>query len=198
MTADTTDPMSIETLRGEINWKNITEESYSDGSRDWPFFILHPDNPEWPKITLFTGPGGIHELCVGDDGAHFHLGRGTTQAIDLARELVAKEKSVVVTYFENGVLESWKLVSKSGWPDTFLKYDMPLDDSGTAALVDLDGNHYFTPKFTRILFNQEPFPDVPDFSSYVTVKCGWMTPEKRDAVLEVMRVSGQLGENALI
>lgn len=187
----TNEPISVETLRWELNWDNITQGSFSDGSRDWTVYTVHPDNPAWPSIKLVSGAGGIHEVCVGDDGAHFHAGQGTEQALDIVRDLVTRKKSVVVTYFDNGVLESWKLVTVDGWPDTFLKHDMPLDESGRADLADLDGNRYFTPKYTRIVFNREPFADTPDFSAYIPVKCGWMTPQKRDAILASMKASGE-------
>lgn len=193
----TNDPISVETLRWELNWDNITQGYFSDGTRNWPVYVVHPDNPDWPTIKLFSGPSGIHEICVGDDGAHFHAGQGTEQALEIARDLVTRKKSVVVTYFDNGVLESWKLVAEDGWPDTFLKHDMPLDESGAADLADLDGNRYLPPKYIRIVFNREPFADAPDFSSYIPVKCGWMTPQKRDAIIAAMELSGDT-DNFLI
>lgn len=193
-----TEAITLERLKKDIGWDNITEASETRGGQTLTVYTIHPDNPSLPGITIYGGPGGLFELCVGKDGAHFHLGKGTEQAVQLARELVAKEKSVLVTYFDNGVLDSWKLVDAAGWPDTFLKHDLLPSDAPDAPLTDLEGKKWATPRYTRLVFNQEPTEATPDFSGYIAVQCGWMTPDRRDELWTALEAAGQLDGNILL
>lgn len=198
---DSRDLVTLEMLRRKIGWRNITEEREPQGRTTARRLRVIPENSACPALEIRADDFDLYELAVGDEGIHFHLDdgddwRSTWHAIKLVRELTAGRKSILTTRAEDGALHGWSVEAADGWPDVIFRHNCVVDDDGP--LLDTRGKRWRTQRFVRLLFNREPFADEPDYTAYVPVKCGWMTPGKREETLAIQELAGWTGDNCFV
>lgn len=200
---------SLPVLRRKIGWENITEETWSDHGYSWPVFCVNPDTPGLPRIYLATSTeyDGIYQVNYGDDGLHFHMEgysgdwewRNTWKAVKMARGFVSGKMTVLEMIDGTGRMRGWEIQPAGYWPDTLFRSNCKRAKPGAKnAIVDASGNAWRPPRFRRSVFNREPFEDNPDWSGYVPVKCGWMTPRKRDEMRYLQLVTGELDYGGIV
>ena len=173
--------LNVETLRGKLGWKGITEEIDSrDGGR---LFNIIPEHPEGWIITLMADEDaeGVGTVCYGDTHWHpdaFHT-RTIRKMIKSIRRIVTGGENHLMAYMDGRYVFGWTFTDPDGLPDTIYSSSCSRAEPGEVTpLRDTKNNYWRPPEMRRIFFNRAPQIVLPDWSRYVPVPLGWVVREK--------------------